>query len=248
MLQIRRKMFALPFNQVYFQELKSDGRYEPEIICYTHLLKPSRKLKGQITLHIDLKQDEFTLFNSMSYKVINVLKECQHENLLISRVSEPTDGEIDEFQKFHNLNGRGKNILKISNFDVQTMKLLRDQNGLVMTKVENGQGEPMCYRMYVVGKETVMALFNDEQALHHDKTLQNVNYLLCWENVKYFCKLGYKIYDFGDFKNLPLLEELKENFGGKLVTVFSGYVSKSTFRTILLQLNLKGKKNVLDRS
>ncbi|MDI7743679.1 hypothetical protein QMK38_16875 [Lysinibacillus fusiformis] len=239
MLQISRKVFNVPFNQVYFQEAKYESRYEPEIVYYTHVLKPSRKLQGQITLHIDLR-NEPVLDNLM-----NVLEGKQIENWMISRFDSPTDQEIEEFQGFYNKSAKGKNTRTITQFDVQTLKLLRDQGGLVMTKIENEQMESICYRVYVVGKEIVMAIFNDGQGLQNDQIKQSANYLLCWENMKHFGNKGIKIYDFGDIKDLTFLEKLKHNFGGQMVTVFSGYKSNSLFSQMLLQFNFKRFKKRL---
>jgi len=240
-LLISRKLFALPLDQVYFQEFKYDSRYEPKIVCYTHILKPSRKLHGKKTLHIDLKQYEPDIFPYVSGKEIHLI----NENWNISRFTHPTDKEIEEFQQFYNEKAKQMNARKLSNFDIQTMKLLREQGGLILTKVENEQKESIYYRAYVVGKEMVMALYNDIHDLTEMSTKQGANYFLCCENMKHFCDEGYKIYDFGDIKELTKLEQLKEAFDGKLVTVFSGYISKSFFSQMLLQLNLKGLKKRL---
>lgn len=58
MLQISRKYFALPFHHVYFQDKKYDSRFDPKLIRYTHLLKPTRQLQGQKTVHIHLQKEE----------------------------------------------------------------------------------------------------------------------------------------------------------------------------------------------
>lgn len=239
MLKINRKLFALPFKQVYFQELKCDSRYEPKFISYTHVLKPSRKLQGKKTLHIDLSQEELTLFNRMSDQLIILLNGMTRENWSISRLNHPTDQDIEDFQQFYNLNAKQKDHRKLDKFDVQTLKLIRDQGGLVITKLVNAQKESVCYRIYVVGQEMVMSLYNDGQESLNHLINQSVNYFLCWDNMKYFREQGYLIYDFGDTKNL---NELQENFGGKMVTVFSGYITKSLFSQLLLQFNLKGLK------
>ncbi|MFC7687919.1 hypothetical protein [Ureibacillus sp. GCM10028918] len=245
MLQISRKLFALPINQVYFKESKCDSRFDPKIICYTHVLKPSRKLQGQKTLHIDLRQDETTLNYKMSDKVIPLLDDMQDEDWKISRWDHPTDKDIEAYQQFYNLNAKQKDIRKLDKYDVQTLKLLRDQGGLLITKIENEQKAFISYGIYAVGEEMVMALYNDGQGLINDKFEQSVNYFLCLENIKYFGEQGYRIYDFGDIKDLTILEQLNEHFGGKLVTVFSGYITKSPFSQMLLQLNLKGLKKRL---
>ncbi|QCR33418.1 hypothetical protein [Lysinibacillus sp. SGAir0095] len=245
MLQISRKLFALPFNQVFFQESKYGSRYEPKIICYTHVLKPSRKLQAKKTVHINLRNGESTLYNRMSDHVINLLDEIQEENWTITRFDHPSDQDIEEFQQLYNSNAIQKEARKLNRFDLQTLKLLRDQGGLVITKIENEHKDTEYYRVYVTGKEMVMALYDNGQALQSDKLSKSANYFLCWDNMKYFGMQGYRIYDFGDIKDSTLLEELKENFGGKMVTVFSGYVSTSPISQLLLQFNLRGLKKRL---
>jgi len=247
MLQISRKLFALPFNQVYFQELKRESiRYEPKVICYTHVLKPSRKLQGQQALHIDLKKGE--QFYGVSDTLLTLLMNEQTEKWTISRFHHPTDQQIEDFQQFYNLYAKQKDSGKLNKFDAQTLKLLRDQGGLLMTKVESEQQEAIGYRVYVVGEEMVMALYSAERALPNESIKLSPNYFLCWENMKYFSKQSYQLYDFGDIKDSTVLQELKENFGGKLVTVFSGYISNSLVSQMLLQFNLKGLKKKLSYS
>ncbi|KGR75130.1 hypothetical protein [Ureibacillus sinduriensis] len=242
MLKIKRKLFILPVEQVYFQESKCDNRYEPKLINYIHVVKPSRKLQGKKTLHINLSEEERTPINRMSEQLKILLDKVKEEKWDISRSTHPTDQEIEEFQQFYNLNAKQNDIRKMNNFDVETLKLLRDQGGLVLTKLENEQKRPICFRIYVVGQNMVMALYNDGQDPQCNTKSENANHLLCWENMKYFGEQGYLIYDFGDATHL---RELQEKFGGKVVTVFSGCITKSLFSQFLLHLNLKGMKKRL---
>lgn len=245
MLQISRKLFTLPLNQVYFQELKCDSRYEPKIISYTHVLKPSRKLQGKTTLHINLNLGEFTLFNRLSGNVIQRLDEIREENWTICRVETPTNQEIEDYLHYYNGSAKNKGIRKLNKYDMQTLKLLRDQGGLVITKIASPEKGFISYRIYVVGKEMVMSLYSEGQELQTDNMNRSANYFLCWENMKYFGKQGYQTYDFGDIKDLVFLEELKDSFGGKVVTVYSGYISKTPFSQLFLQFNLKSLKKRL---
>jgi hypothetical protein len=239
MLQISRKLFAIPINQVYFQELKNDSRYEPKIIRYTHLLKPSRQLQSQQTIHIDLRQEEGTLLNRISDKVISLMEDIQVEKWNISRLDHPTNQEIYQFQQFYNLYAKQKKVRKLNKFDIQTLQLLRDKGGLVITKLMNEKNETLWFRIYVVSDEIVMALYNDGQDLLNTKKYQCADYFLSRENMKYFKKAGYKIYDFGNIRDTTILEDLMKDYGGEIVTVYSGYISKSFLSQMLVQLNFK---------
>ncbi|RHW36761.1 hypothetical protein D1B33_10245 [Lysinibacillus yapensis] len=240
MLQINRKLFALPVNIVYFKPLKSDSRFEPKIVQYTHILKPSRQLKGQKTVHINLKQDENTLLHGMSKQVINLLDQNRISSWKITRLHHPKREELLEFQQIYNRFAKGENDRKLTKSDIQTLQLLQEQGGLVITKLENEEAETICTRIYAVSDEVVMVLYHSGQEIMSEQMNKGANYFLCWENIRYFRTLGYQIYDFGDIKNSNELEEIKENFGGKTVTVFSGYVTKSLFGNLMLHLNRRG--------
>lgn len=236
MLQIRRKLFALPLNQVYFQRYKGASRYEPRIVRYTHCLKPSRQLEGKKTVHINLKQDEQTLLHSMSHRVIRLLEEANIASWRISRSEKPTREELKEFQQFYNRTAKNAKTIKLTKFDIQTLQLLQEQGALVLTKLENEQGEMICCRAYVVSEEVVMALYQSGHVLLDEQMNKCADYFLCWENIRYFSYLGFKTYDFGQLNEGAELEEIRQNFGGKTVTVFSGYVTKSLLSTILFFL------------
>lgn len=242
MLKIQRKLFTLPFNQVYFQELKCDSRYEPKLINYIHVVKPSRKLQSKKALHIKLSREEHNLIDRMSEQLMIRLNRVREEKWDISRSTHPTDQEIKEFQQFYNLIAKQNDIRKMNKFDVETLKLLRDEGALVLTKLENEQKKTIYFRIYVVGQDMVMALYNDVPNLQNNTVNESANHFLCWENMKYFGAQGFLIYDFGDTRHL---KELQESFGGKVVTVFSGCITKSLISQLLLQFNLKGLKKRL---
>lgn len=234
MLQISRKYFALQLNHVYFQELKDDSRFDPKLIRYTHLLKPSRQLQGQKTVHIDLQKDEQRLLNSMSTDIQNEVQDMQEKNWNISIIDNVKDSDIHDFKQFYNLNRKKEGGRKINNFDIQTLKLLRDKGGLHITKLENERNETICYRVYVINGEMAMSLYDCSQARRTD---DYANAFLIWENIKHFRRLGYKVFDFGDIKGEKQLQQLKVNYGGTIVTVFSGFISKTFISAMLLQLH-----------
>jgi hypothetical protein len=238
MLQISRKFLALPFNQVFFHELKGESRYVPKVISYTHRLKPSRQLQMQQTIHIDLRKNEQLLFEGLSSTIKNIIQSNETKDWSISIIQQPSNEQLIEFQRFYNLHAVQNKLPKINRSALQTLMLLRDKGGLIVTRVNNKKNDPLCYRIYAVDGQNVMSLYSTGQSLlQEDETLKNAYYSLCWENMKQFRGLGYKLYDFGDVKDVNLLKDLNESFGGNIVNVFSGYITKSRVSNILLQIN-----------
>lgn len=232
MLQISRKYFALPFHHVYFQEVKCDSRFDPKLIRYTHLLKPTRQLQGQKTVHIHLQKEEKILLNSLSTNLRKGIQEIQEKNWNVVIVDKVMDEEIHDFIQFYNLNRKRDKRSKLNRFDMQTLKLLRDKGGLLISKLMNERYETICYRVYVINGEMAMSLYD---CSIEGRVKDFANAFLIWENIKYFRRLGYKIYDFGDIKAESQLERLKENYGGTIEIVFSGIISKSFISNMILQ-------------
>lgn len=238
MLQISRKFLALPFNQVFFHELKSESRYVPKVISYTHRLKPSRQLQKQQTIHIDLRKNEQHLFEEMSSTIKTIIQSNETKDWNISIIQQPSNEQLIEFQHFYNLHAVKNKLQKINRSVLQTLMLLREKGGLILTNVKNGNDDPLCYRIYAVDGQNVMTLYTTGQSLQtEDAAFRNAYYYLCWENMKQFRSLGYKLYDFGNLKDVNLLNEINESFGGNIVNVFSGYITKSRLSNILLQIN-----------
>ncbi len=96
---------------------------------------------------------------------------------------------------------------------------------LILTKIENAANEILSYRIYVVDGQNALLLYVSSAAVQTDDSIK-ANLLLCWENMNMFRKLGYLVYDFG---GVDKEHSLRGNayFGGKEVTVFSGYIAKS---------------------
>lgn len=232
MLQISRKYFALPFHHVYFQDKKYDSRFDPKLIRYTHLLKPTRQLQGQKTVHIHLQKEEKILLNSLSTHFRKGIQEIQEKSWNVVIVDKVMDQEIHDFIQFYNSNRKRDKRRKLNRFDMQTLKLLREKGGLLISRLMDDRNETICYRAYVINGEMAMSLYD----CNIEGRVEDFgNAFLIWENIKYFRRLGYKIYDFGDIKEESQLEHLKENYGGTIETVFSGVISKSFISNMLLQ-------------
>ncbi len=235
MLQISRKFLALPFNQVFFHELKSESRYVPKVINYTHRLKPSRQLHKQQTIHIDLRKDEQLLFEEMSSTIKNMVQNNKVNNWSISVIQQPSNDQILEFQRFYNSHAAQNKLQKINRFALQTLMLLREKGGLILTKASDENNKTLCYRVYAVDAQNVMTLYTTGQSLQEeDAIFRKAYYYLCWENMKQFRNLGYTLYDFGDLQDANQLKDINESFGGNVVNVFSGYITKTRLSNILI--------------
>lgn len=232
MLQISRKFLVLPLEQRFFDDPKNEGRYQAKFIRHTHRLKPSRKLQQKQTVHIDLRKEEEKILGEMPTNTRELLQTTTKNMYHISVITNPTDEQIKHFQEFYNVSAKEKGSAKISRYHLQTLKLLRNKGGLIITNIGNELNETLCYRIYVVDGENVLSLYvatttanrNSEEQKNH---LCYVNHYLCWENIKTFRNLGFQTYDFGGVSEVDSNSPSKQSFGGEVVTVYSGYISKS---------------------
>lgn len=234
MLQIRRKLLTFPIQQNFFQEIKSDCRFEPKLIWYTHILKPTRKLNGQQTVHLDLTQKDDALFSGLSLELQKIIVDESHGNWKTVMIDDPSDEEMLTFQHFYNEHAKVQHKRKLSKFNIETLKLLRNKGAIRLAKLEDTEQTILCYRIDVVSNKMAMSLYEckNSQFIH-----QSVNEYLCWDNFTHFRNEGLTIYDFGDIRDPFTIERINEQFGGSVVTVFSGYISRSFLSHLLLFIN-----------
>ena len=234
MLQIKRKILAFPIQQNFFQNIKSNRRSEPKIIGYIHVLKPTRKLNKLQTVHLDLNQEETSLFNGLSETLQKMIVDANYRNWATVIIDNPSDEEILAFQYFYNEHAKGQYKRKLTKINIETLKLLRNKGAIRVAKLEDAEQNTLCYRIDVVSNELAMSLYECE---NYDVIYQSANEYLCWNSLIYLRNEGLKIYDFGDMEDLQSLEWRKEQFGGKVATVFSGYISRTLLSHFLLLIN-----------
>lgn len=237
MLQINRNYLSIPTNEIYFDNKRIQSRYKAKISWYTHRLKPSRRLQSKRTIQIDLQENETIFINNLPGNTKEILFENNDEKFKIIPFMNPIDEQLKEFQRFYNENLQYGEKINRSKF--QSLLLLRNSQAMILTRIENSSHKILGYRLYVVDGQNALLLY--VSITNESVSSRRANLLLCWEDINMFRRIGYKIYDFGNVDTeLPL--RCNEYFGGKEVTVFSGYIAKSFTSKLIAKMNQWGEK------
>ena len=102
------------------------------------------------TLHIDLTLEQTRLFADLKKSTKNQVNRAdKHDELTYIAIAQPADEDIIAFRDFYNGFARVKGTTLCRRYQVETLRLLARQSGLVMTRVMNAAGRAQCYHVYV---------------------------------------------------------------------------------------------------
>ncbi|GAB6475851.1 hypothetical protein ACTFSJ_28985 [Bacillus cereus group sp. MYBK12-2] len=244
MLSISKKMYGMKIKQIFFLEkdiFPIDSRID--LVGITQSTIPMEGLIPIETLQKDLTKNEEELFNDISKSTRKRIKQVQkNENLQKIILTEPSNQEILLFQNFYNQFAKKKKTHLCSPYHVETLKLLRDQQALIITKIKDvHQQQTLCYRVYAADGKRAMPFYSvSHYRLTHDthfrKLVGNVHCLLIWENIIWFKNRGYQIYDSGGLTKNPNIRNFKLKFGGEIITEYSGYLANSLLGKAALRI------------
>lgn len=241
MLSVTRKIWGIHMTQIYFPEGKNFSMgSSSDLVGITQSTNPMKGLKPMETLQKDLTKNVEELFLEISKSTRKQIKQAQKDPSLHSMIiSDPTDEEILLFRDFYNQFAETKNTYYCSPFHVKTLKLLRDQKALVLTKVVGSDQQPICYRVYAADGKRAMPFYSASHfRLTDDANVKRLagkaHRLLKWDDMLWFKSKGYQIYDSGGLTNDVNIRNFKLEFGGEIVTEYSGYLSHSLKGNVLL--------------
>ncbi len=228
-------------EHIYFAEQCDDVKERKKLVCYTQTKQAEHKLEGHTTLQIILQQDEDVLLADLSKMNRYMLRRAKKEPYQVIVKENPTDLELQEFQQFYNTFAKMKDTNRVRKFHMQTLKLLREKGALVYTKLQNNEGDALCYRIYIVDGDMVLNLYTGTAAWIKDRPdlkqqIRFANRYLLWENIMMFRNRGFARYDFGALTNKEEIKEFKLGFGGQEVDVYFGYLTDSMIGKLFLQL------------
>ena len=231
----------MEMEHIYFADECNYVGEKGKLVCYTQTKRPEKHLEGHTTLQIVLQQDESVLLADLSKMNRYMLRRAKKEPYEVIVKENPTDLELKEFQQFYNEFAKMKDTNRVRKFHMQTLKLLREKGALVYTKLQNDQGDALCYRIYIVNDDMVLNLYTGTAAWIKDRPdlkqqIRFANRYLLWENVMMFRSRGYATYDFGALTSVEEIKEFKLGFGGQEVDVYFGYLTDSTLGNLLLRL------------
>lgn len=230
--------------QIYYAD-NTESRPESSIISYTNALHPLPTLLEQETYQIDLTLSEEELFRNLKKSNRSQIKQATTKSFTHIIETQPSNEELLHFQHYYNQFAKDKNTHQCNSFHLRTLKLLRDQNALIVTKILGNQNEIFGYRVYLTDCIRSLNLYSASHFrigdLSENKRLFSLasRYLL-WRNILWFKQNGHVVYDFGSLTNDENIRQFKMGFGGTIVKVYSGYVSKNRVGKVALCIrNLK---------
>lgn len=229
--------------QIYYAENNGNDPVS-SIMMYTNSLRPIPTLTEQETYQIDLSLSEEELFRNIKKSNRSQIKQATTKSFTHIIETQPSNEELLHFQHYYNQFAKDKNTYQCNSFHLKTLQLLRDQNALIVTKILDNQNI-LGYRIYLTDSIRALTLYSASHFrvsdLPENKRLFSLasRYLL-WRNILWFKQNGHVVYDLGSLTNDENIRQFKIGFGGEVVKVYSGYVSKNKMGKFVLCIrNLK---------
>lgn len=242
LITIERKVLNFKMKHYYFV---SDNLIKQKKIAhvkaFSHSLVPRENLRMLETLQIDLTRAKEQLLMDMHKTTRRQIRRAEEQGLQHIVIENPTDKDLRVFQTFYNAFAKNKKTHTCNAFHMETMRLLREKNALLLTYVQDADAQVLCYRVYILDKEFVMNLYSASHFRMADnpemkKLLSHANRYLVWKCICYFQEKGYTLYDMGGLSFDDNIRRFKLGFGGKVVPVYFGYEANSILGAFILKL------------
>ncbi|MBK3494251.1 hypothetical protein JFL43_05145 [Viridibacillus sp. YIM B01967] len=207
-------------------------------------LVPKKRLQQFETLHINLTKSEEELFQQLHRTNRKQINKAASHPFHIEVLEKPSTADIRAFQKFYNEFATFANTYACNVFHVNTMKMLKDKNSLIITKLMNEVNEILCYRVYITDGEIAASLysashFRMKENAEEKRLISVANRYLIWINILYFKERNHMIYDMGGLTTNQNIRKFKLEFGGEIAHVYSGYEANSKMGQFILWLRAK---------
>jgi len=238
---IERKLFNIWIKTYYFKRDKSEEYSAAHLKGYSHSFRSGGSLRGFETLQFNLLKTEELLLAEMHKSTRRQVRRSAEENFEHIIIENPSDDDLLKFQSFYNRFAKNKKTCTCNLYHMETMKLLREKNALILTYIQ-GEGDAIyCYRVYIADNDIVMNLYSAShfrmvENTELKRTLGFANRFLIWKSILWFKERGYEIYDMGGLTNNENIRKFKMDFGGEVVTLYSGYEAESYFAKLILKL------------
>ncbi|GLX66356.1 hypothetical protein MU1_07000 [Paenibacillus glycanilyticus] len=242
MLTVSRKLWGINIAQIYFPRERSVSMYSSaDLVGITQSSVPLKGLNPIETLHKDLTKSADELFMNISKSTRKQIRQAENDpDIQVVIQTEPADEEIFRFRDFYNQLAEAKKTYPCNAFNLETLKLVRDKKALIITKTVDQQQQPLCYRVYTADGSRAMALYSASHFRQSDdneykRLVSKAHRLLQWEDILWFKNNGYQILDSGGLTDDPNVRNFKLEFGGEIVTEYSGYVPNTLLGRAALQ-------------
>ncbi len=238
-LSIKSKRWNIAMQHFYLLEKPANVRNSMKVVGYTHSLVPSRKLVKSETVHIHLQEHELSLYLALSEGNRKILRRAQKEFYQVILYKEPSMDNLRAFQQFCNQFAKRKKLEAIGKSQMETLMLLNEQGALLLSEIQSICGQTLCYRLDIVHEKRAMSYYEatshaSAMPSHLKRPIRYANRFLIWHNLLHLKEQGFVLYDMGELTNSHNVRAFKLSFGGQIVHVYSGYITQSKIRALLL--------------
>lgn len=241
MITIERRLVFWKLKSYYFVQSGQVESSQDHIRAYIHSFIPKGRCREFQTLQFDLMKEQETLLMEMNKSTRRQIRRASEKQLEFLCLENPTNNDLQGFQTFYNEFARNKGTYTCNQFHLKTMKLLRDQNALMLTMVKDPNGVILCARTYIIDDDLVVNLYSSSHfRMSNDsdykRLLGQANRYLVWKSLLNFKKKGCQLYDMGGLTDDENIRRFKLGFGGEVVTVYSGYKGTSLVGNLIVKL------------
>lgn len=198
-----------------------------------------------LTLLIHLRKTEKELRKEMNRTTRYQINKGAREELKLTYIHTPTKGEIADFATFFNPFAIEKGIDQCR---VDKLQALREKNMLLFTYISNKEGKILAAHAYVSLRKRVKMFYSCSIRLR-DRDISGLsvsiaNRYMHWQNILYFKKQGFYVYDFMGLAMDPnkqggeSLNRFKRGFGGEEKYEYQSFIPQ-TWKGKLLTIALR---------
>lgn len=232
MLITIRKKFFLRVADIYFSDDYHEGSIPADIAVYLQSCKYMKGCTEFLTLQIDLTKSEEILFSEIHKNTrIHINKKSNKDQFQYSIFDSPSNMEIEEYAAYYN---RFAETKKLKNCNVSKLKALKENNGLVISRICDPAGEIMCSMAYIVDGIRARILYTASlyrlpEYYEKRNSIGRAHRYMIWLDILYFKDKGINIYDLGGLtmkkenKEMENIDSYKLKFGGRIVTEYNMY-------------------------
>lgn len=211
------------------------------IVGFMHSSIPNNTLPKIETIYIDLTKTEEELYTKLHRSNRKQINKASSYGFHIEVLTQPAIEDIREFQTFYNQFAKQTKTYSCDSFHLSTMRLLADQNALIITKLLNESEVVQCYRVYISDGDIAFSLYSASHFRLSNKTeekrkLSEGSRYLLWRNILYFKEHNHLTYDMGGLTTNENIWKFKMEFGGEVIAVYSGYEANSMIGKLVLWL------------
>ncbi|MFI8575867.1 hypothetical protein ACIGEL_09140 [Rossellomorea aquimaris] len=251
------KKWMLDITDLYGTNEIDSNRKKTDITIVSQLPKNTieekyHMLKKFKTLHINLEQTEEELLKGMNRTTRYQINRALKETFEFTIVDDPSSKDIEEFVRFFIPFAKEKRIPACSH---SKLRSLGEEGMLVITKVLDDKGRKLASHAYSLTEHKVSMIhscsarfdFGNNQERNR---IGRANRFLHWNDILFFKRKGYQIYDFvglsfddDEDEAMKNISDFKRGFGGREVIEYKYYKAHSfAGRAVLFVLSQKWRK------